>query len=269
MVFPVEAAGEKDVDQPSIARVRDYWLGGSHHTERDRKFADHAMICAPQLPYLVRGQRAMVRRMVKYLVRRDVRQFIDLGSGIPTGNYVHEVAQDAEPESRVLYVDIDPDIVRDSRELLADNAHTMFLQADIRRPDRVLESPELQGLLDLGEPVAVLIIETLSHIPDPNDPAVLVAAYKDAICSGSYLGISHFSENEQLLAAFDLFDQMGFGTRPLVHLRDPEKLAVFFAGLELVEPGVVPIFLWHPASADDIGHDPELCQMHVGLGRKP
>lgn len=266
MTLPVEAAG--GADPPSIARIRDYWLDGSHNSEVDRKFAEQILVCAPQLPYLVRRQRAMVRRMVQYLVESGVCQFVDLGSGVPTEGYVHEVAQDAEPESRVVYVDIDPGIVHEGRELLADNDNATFLRADIRQPDQVLESPELQGLLDLSEPVAVLMIETLLHIPDSDRPAAVVAAYKDAICSGSYLGISHFGENEMLLTGLTLFNQM-FGSPPAVALREPEQLVEFFTELDLVEPGIVPVLLWRPAADEEIDRDPEYAGVYAGLGRKP
>lgn len=267
MTLPVEAAGGAGLDPPSIARIRDHWLGGSHHREVDRKFADQILVCAPQLPYLVRCQRAMVRRMVQYLVESGVRQFLDLGSGVPTEGYVHEVAQDAEPESRVVYVDIDPGIVHDGRELLADHDNVTFLQADIRQPDQVLESPELHRLLDLSEPVAVLMTETLLHIPDSDNPAAVVAAYKDAICSGSYLGLSHFSENELLLSGLTLFSRM-FGLPPAVTLREPEQLAGFFTGLDLVEPGIVPVPLWRPVAGEETDRNPELAGVYVGLGRK-
>lgn len=268
MVFPVGAAREKGTDQPSIARIRDYWLGGLHHSETDRRLADHIMICAPWLPFVVRRQRAMMHRMVRYLVEHGVRQFLDLGSGVPTECYVHEVAQDIAPESRVLYVDIDPDIVYDGRALLADNANAAILQADIRQPNQVWESRELQRLLDPSEPIAVLMIETLLHIPDSDNPAAMVAAYRDTMCSGSYLGLSHFSENEELLAGLTLFSRM-FGAPPQVTLRAPEQLAEFFIGLDLVEPGVVPALLWRPPTGEDTDRNPEQAGVYAGLGRKP
>jgi hypothetical protein len=264
MVLPIEASDEKKVRAPSIARIRDYWLGGSHHTGVDREFADHILVCAPQLPYLVRGQRAMVRRMVEYLRAHGVDQFLDLGAGLPTLGYVHELA----PDARVVYVDIDPDLVRDGRELLAGNANAAYLQGDIRQPDQVLGAPELRRLLDLSRPVAVLLIETLLHIPDCADPAGIVAAFMAATCSGSYLGISHFGEDEELHGGLTLFSRM-FGAPPAVTLRDEQQVAEFFAGLELVEPGIVPVPLWRPASGEDVDRNPEQVRVHTGLARKP
>lgn len=268
MSLPVDAGEGTGLDQPSLARVRDYWLEGSHHDEADRELADQIMVCAPWLPYLVRCQRAAVLRMVRHLLRSGVRQFIDLGSGIPTAGYIHDVTQEVEPDSRVLYVDRDAGIADAGRELIVDHGNVAFLRADIRQPNKVLESPDLQRLIDLNEPVAILMIETLLHIPDYDAPAAIVASYRDAMCAGSYLGISHFSKHKELLAGLNLFKQM-FGTPPTVTLRDPEQLAEFFTGLRLVEPGVVPVPLWRPDSEDESDRNPEQAGVYVGLGRKP
>jgi hypothetical protein len=204
--------------------------------------------------------------MVRYLVGQGVRQFLDLGSGVPTIDHVHEVAQAIEPAARVVYVEIDPSLVEDGRSVLAGIDNVAFVQADIREPDNVLA---LCGLLDLSEPVAVLMIETLLHIADCDDPAAIVAAYMSAMCSGSYLGLSHFCEHEELLAAFAMFDEMNLGARPLVNLRTLEEIESFFAGLEPVPPGVVPVPLWRPESRDDVGRNPGRVPMYAGLGRKP
>lgn len=268
MVSPVEGAGMEGLDSPSIALICDYWLGGPLHTAADRQYADYITVCAPHMQYLVRAQRALLRRLVRYLVEHGVRQFLDLGSGVPTVDHVHEVAQGVEPASRVVYVDFDPRITDESRALLANHANVAFLQADIRFPRQVLEAPEVRDLLDFSEPVAVLMIETLPHISDSDNPAALIKAYGDALCPGSYLALSQHSQDEQLQVALGLFSQMRLGTLPKVQLRGPEQLASFFIDFELVEPGIVPIFLWHPDSEEDIGHNPELCRMHVGLGRK-
>jgi hypothetical protein len=265
----MEKAGESGVTEPSIARIRDYWLGGRHHGDMDRTFADHTAVCAPHIPYLVRAQRALLGRMVRHLVAHGVRQFLDLGSGVPTLDHVHEVAQAIEPTSRVIYVEIDPGLVDQGRELLAGNDNTAFLLADIREPDKVLAAPELGELFDLSEPTAVLMIETLLHIPDSDDPAAIVGAYMSAMCSGSYLALSHYSEDDDLREAFALFDRMNLGWRPVLSLRSRAELGCFFAGLELVEPGVVPVPLWRPDSDEEVGRNPDRVPMYAGLGRKP
>jgi hypothetical protein len=268
MVLPIEAADDRGVTTLNIARIRDYWLGGTHHSELDRVYADNILVCAPQVPYLVREQRAMVGRMVRYLLDQGVRQFLDLGSGVPTENYVHEVAQAGDPRARVVYVDNDPFVVRDGQELLAGNENAAFLEADIRAVDDVLAQPRLREMIDLDRPVAVLMIETLLHIPDGDKPAEIVAGYRRAMSSGSYLGISHFSVTEELINGLGLFARM-FGVFPEVTMREPDQVAEFFAGFELVAPGIVPLPLWRPDPGTQINRNPELVRVPTGLGRKP
>jgi hypothetical protein len=268
MVLPVNAAGEQGVRNPSIAGVRDYWLGGQHHRELDRDFADRTAVVVPHLPYVVRAERALLARMVRYLVGQGVRQFLDLGSGVPAVGHVHEIAQGIDPASRAVYVDTDPGVVADSGHLLAGNKHAALVDADIREPSQVLNAPETRRLLDLGEPTAVLVVSTLQHISDADDPIGVVAAYRDAMCSGSYLAVSHFGPDEHLEAGQKLFDQMNLGERPNVTLRDRDAVAVLFSGLELVSPGIVPIVLWRPDLDDDLGRNPERHPIYAGLGRK-
>lgn len=252
---------------PSIARIRDSWLGGTHHDDADRGFADQIVVCAPHLPYLVRAQNAFVRRLVRYLTDRGVRQFLDLGSGVPDINAAHRVAHEVDPEAKIVYVDLDPTIAQDSADLLAGTGNAAFVRADVRRPDEVLGAPEVTDLIDFGEPVAVLMIEFLLHLQDSENPAGLVAAYMDAVPSGSYLGISHFSQDDQLHEGLTLFSRM-FGAPPAVKLRDPGELVRFFDGVEIVEPGIVPVPLWHPEPGDEQVRNPELVRVHAGLGRK-
>lgn len=269
MVLPVDAAGEQGVHDPSIAGIHDYWLGGQHHSALDRDFADRIAIVVPHIPYLVRAERALLGRMVCYLVGQGVRQFLDLGSGVPSVGHVHEIAQGIDPASRVVYVDTDPGVVACGGQLLAGNKHAALVNADIREPSQVLNAPETRRLLDLGEPTAVLAISTLQHIPDSDDPVGMIAAYRDAMCSGSYLAVSHFGPDEHLVAGEKLFDQMNLGIRPQVTLRDQDSVATLFSGLELVSPGVVPMVLWRPDPDDDIGRNSERHPICAGLGRKP
>jgi hypothetical protein len=268
MVLPVNAAGEQGARNPSIAGTHDYWLGGRHHSELDREFADRTAMVAPHIPYMVRQQRALLGRMVRFLVGHGVRQFLDLGSGVPAVGHVHEIAQGIDPASRVVYVDTDPGVVAYSGRLLTGNKHAALVDADIREPGQVLNAPETRRLLDPGEPTAVLVVATLQHIPDADDPIGVIAAYRDAMCSGSYLAVSHLGPDEHLVAGQKLFDQMNLGERPDVSLRDQGSVAALFSGLELVSPGIVPIALWHPDPDDDLGRDPERHPIYAGLGRK-
>jgi hypothetical protein len=207
--------------------------------------------------------------MVRYLVGQGVRQFLDLGSGVPTLGHVHEIAQGIDPTSRVVYVDTDPDVVAAGSRLLAGNEHAALVDADIREPSQVLNAAETHGLLDLGEPTAVLAISTLQHIPDSDDPTEMIAAYLDAMCSGSCLGVSHMGPDKHLAAGQKLFDRMNLGDRPKVSVRDQDSVAVLFSGLELVSPGIVPIVLWRPDPGDAPGRNPERHSICAGLGRKP
>jgi SAM-dependent methyltransferase len=207
--------------------------------------------------------------MVRYLLDQGLRQFLDLGSGLPTAGHVHEIAQDRDPAARVVYVDFDSSIVDDGDRLLAGNDNAALLHADIREPGEVLDAVRARRLLDLGEPVAVLAIAILQHVPDPDDPAGLIAAYLDATRPGSYLAVTHYGPDEHLTTGIRRFSQLNFGQVPDVTFRDRTSVALFFSGLELVEPGIVPIIRWRPDPEDDPGINPERHPIYAGVGRKP
>jgi S-adenosyl methyltransferase len=269
----VTGGGALDVAKPlsaqlNTARIRDYWMDGKHNTKIDRELGDRIVACAPHLPYVVRTHRAFLRRVVRQLTAAGVRQFLDLGSGLPTAGNVHEIAQAIAPDSRVVYVDIDSAIVDEGRALLAGNDNVRVVLADARQPDQVLDAPERRDLLDLDEPVAVLIVDLLHHISDSDGPAALVAAYAEAVCSGSYLALSHFTEDELLLTGLGTFGQL-FGAPPSVTFRDPGQVADLVAGLELVDPGVVPLPLWRPDSDRSEHRNPEQFRVYAALACKP
>jgi S-adenosyl methyltransferase len=188
---PAWLSDEFDPDRPNAARVYDYFLGGSHNLAADRKLAAQVLAEIPDAPLVAQANRAFLRRAVLYCIEVGIRQFLDLGSGIPTVGNVHEVAQRAAPESRVVYVDIEPVAVANSRAILAGNDRVAVLQADIRDADRILNDPGLQRLLDLDRPLAVLMVSVLPFIPDADDPVRIVARFRDAITSGSYPGQRH------------------------------------------------------------------------------
>lgn len=266
MALPVAAADGLAPEHPSIARINDCWLEGSHHAEGDRLLAEHITVCAPHVPYLVREERALLARMVRYLVAHGVRQFVDLGSGVPASGHVHEIAHALAPSARVVYVDSDPAVAAEGRELLAGNENAAYLRADIREPGSVFGSDEFRRLIDLTEPVAVLMIEMLINFPDSENPRGLVSSYVEPLCAGSYLGLSHFGEHEELDQGLNIFSRM-FGQPPAVTLRERDQFAKFFTGLEIVEPGIVPVPLWRPIE-DEVGHNPDRAHVHAGLGRK-
>lgn len=258
------------MDLGTIARVMNHWLGGTYRSSQaDRDFAQQVELVTPHIPYLVRAQRAMLGRMVRYLAGQGVRQFLDLGSGVPTCGNVHEVALEAAPDSRVVYVDYEPEIAADGRDLLAGDDQVDYLCADFRYPAEVIDAPETRRLIDFDRPVAVLLIESLTYLPDSDDPYGMVAAYRDLLPAGSYVGISQANNTRALESGIALSQRMFNAMPPSVFLRDREGQAKFFTGLEIVEPGITPVQLWRPDPGAKIDHNVELGGMFVGLGRKP
>jgi hypothetical protein len=243
-------------------------LGGSHHSERDRAAADRILVVAPQLPYQVRQKRLMQQRMVRYLIRHGVHQFLNFDAGVPTMGHIHEVAQPLLSSTRVVYLDNDPVIVQIGQNLLDGDEHTAYLHADVRCSGHVLNHPDLRRLINLREPVAVMMLDTLLHVPNQDDPATLITPYTDAVCPGSYLALSQFSQTQHMRDGLTLFTQM-YGEPPAIPFREPEQLAHLFAGLDVVEPGIVPVPLWHPDPGEDIDPNAERIRVYVGLGRKP
>jgi hypothetical protein len=266
---PIWAPGAVGSETPNIARVRDFWLGGSHNSAVDERLAEQFTLCAPQLPYLVRTHRNFLRRVVVRLVRDGVRQFVDLGSGLPTAGNVHEVAQGIAPECRVVYTDIDPVVVAESRELLKGDDRTTYLHADVRLPAQILDSPDLRGLLDLDEPVALLAIDVLHHVPDSADPARLLATYVDALGPACQIAISHTCRNEQLLDAIRLYSDIYNAPVPAFAFRSREEVGDLLAGFEIAEPGVVPIPLWFPDTETDPDQNPEHFCGCAALAHRP
>ncbi|HEY3606785.1 MAG TPA: SAM-dependent methyltransferase [Pseudonocardiaceae bacterium] len=235
-----------DRDKPSQARVYDVHLGGAHNFEADRRVAAEVAARMPELPTVLRANRDFLRRSVQYLVDQGVRQFLDLGSGIPTSGNVHDIAQRANAECRVLYVDNDPIAVAHSQEILAGNPWASAIQGDLTRPEEILGHRELRDLLDLNQPVAVLMVAVLHFQPDTERCAAIVQRYAQAIAPGSYLVISHATAGRQapgrVRDAAEVFSSNIGG----FYLRDHDEVAQIFGGLTLVEPGLVNMTDWHP-----------------------
>jgi hypothetical protein len=248
---PPWAPAEVDITRPSVARVYDFYLGGSHNFESDREFAQTALRAFPELPSILRDGRDLLRRMVQYLCAEGVDQFLDLGSGIPTEGNVHEVAQAACGRPRVVYVDRDPVAVTHSRQLLADVDGATVVAADIRDPERVLDLAVSVSGLDLARPVAVLAVAVLHFVSDEERPADLVAAYMAPLVPGSHLAISQAGRDGRP-EAVDVQRVYNRADSPnAMHLRTRSEIAALFGDLELVEPGLVYPPLWRPDPADD------------------
>ncbi len=256
-----------DLDRPSAARMYDYYLGGSHNFAIDRHAAEQAVAMWPDLPLIMQANRAFLRRAVRFLVAQGITQFLDIGSGIPTVGNVYEVAQAADPGSRVVYVDIDPVAVAHSRAILADNPGAAVVHGDARDPERLLGQEEVQRLLDLHQPVAVLMVALLHFVPDDEDASRLVRRLRDAVASGSYLAISHASA-EGRPAESESHMQLYAQTSTPMLMRSRRAIERFFDGLQLVEPGVVYLPVWRPESPDDVDEHPERFTGFAGVGRK-
>ena len=247
---PPWAPAEVDISRPSVARVYDYYLGGSHNFESDREFAQEALRAFPELPAVLRDGRRLLARMVRRLCALGVEQFLDLGSGIPTEGNVHEVARSACASAVVVYVDHDPVAVTHSRALLADVPWAHVAAADIRDPREVLARAAECGL-DLARPVAVLAVSVLHFVGDDERPADLMAAYMDAVAPGSYLAISHAGRDGRPEAVDVERVYRGPGSPNAMRMRTRAEIAALFGDLELVEPGLVAPPLWWPDPADD------------------
>ncbi|GAA2023694.1 SAM-dependent methyltransferase [Catenulispora yoronensis] len=257
---------EVDIHRPSIARIYDYHLGGTHNFPADREAAAKVVASMPELPAVLRVNRDFLGRCVQFLADAGVRYFLDLGSGIPTNGNVHEIAQAVDPTARVVYVDNDPTAVGHARKILEGNDRTAVLNADLRDPKAILDDPEVQRLLllDLGEPIAILMSAVLHFVPDDDEAGALVAAYRDAMPPGSFLAISHAADTSENTERIDTAVETYTRTVAPLKLRTRQQVADFLDGLEIVEPGVVPCELWR-TDAPDGRTLPQIC----GVGRKP
>ncbi|MEJ3745266.1 SAM-dependent methyltransferase [Actinomycetes bacterium KLBMP 9797] len=235
-----------DIERPSGARMYDYYLGGSHNFAVDRAAAQAMIAALPEIPLMAQANRAFLRRAVRYLVDAGIRQFLDLGSGIPTVGNVHEIAQGMAPDARVVYVDIDPVAVAHSRHLLGRNDRAVAIQEDIRHPERILDYPDVRKLIDFDEPVAVLVVSVLHYIAEGDRPADILAALRRHLVPGSYLVLSHACVEggtaEELAEVTAIYDR----TDSPLKYRPRSEVAGYFAGYELVPPGLVWVPTWRP-----------------------
>jgi hypothetical protein len=258
-----------DMERPSAARIYDYYLGGAHNFAADRQVAEQMIATYPDAPLAAQANRAFLRRTVEFLVDAGVRQFLDIGSGVPTVGHVHEIAQRAAPESRVVFVDIDPVAVAHSHQILADNDRTAVIQEDVRRPEHILNHPDTRRLLDLEQPIAVLVVALFHFIPDADDPASILARLTGPLASGSYLAISHLTfdamQDTDTDTGMEIYRRGGIDMTSRSHAEVEEM----FDGFDLVEPGVVWVPQWHPESPLDAYHnEPERSAIYAGVGRK-
>jgi hypothetical protein len=235
-----------DTSRAHQARVYDYLLGGKDNFAADRAAVDAWLQVDPELPFTVRSNRAFLGRAVRYLTAEaGVRQFLDIGTGIPTAGNTHQVAQGIAPETRVVYVDYDPIVLAHARALLisSESGATEYIDADVRDTEKILD--QASRLLDFTKPVAITLLALLHAVPDADKPSEIVATLLDAVPSGSYLAISHAGSD--LLNAGQHDSLMGVADRMIqnkITYRSREQLAPFFDGTDLVEPGLVRVEEW-------------------------
>ncbi|MBW8804217.1 MAG: SAM-dependent methyltransferase [Catenulisporales bacterium] len=239
-----------DTSTAHIARVYDYFLGGKDNFPADRQAAARILKGNPGMRDTCREQREYLRRAVRFLTTAGIRQFIDIGTGLPTQENTHEVAQAIAPETRVAYVDNDPIVLAHARVLMADGDHgrTVFVHADAREPKQLLADPMLNGVIDFTQPVAVLLIGILHFMPDHEQPAELIRTLLDAVPAGSYLAISHGTADfapeigDAVAAAYQA------SSMPC-RVRSAAEVGELLQGVELVDPGLVLLAEWRPDGA--------------------
>jgi O-methyltransferase involved in polyketide biosynthesis len=250
-----------DASRPNIARVWDYWLGGKDNFAADRKLAEKMLAVHPVTAQMARENRQFLGRAVSYVAGRGVRQFIDVGAGLPTALNTHDIAQHVDPRARVAYVDNDPVVISHARSLLAKSPGVIAVPGDMRDPGSILGDEGLTGLIDLAEPVCVIMSGVL-HFADPGTARQVTAAFARALAPGSHLIISVGSgdpdEGDNFTTAY---------TAARIYIHPLPDVVSFFAGLDLVPPGAVPVLFWN-GDGEPLDHWPRTATFLGGVARK-
>ncbi|KPC95111.1 SAM-dependent methyltransferase [Streptomyces albus] len=268
MERPAWAPQGIDLSVPSVSRMYDYYLGGSHNFEVDRQAARRAVEAWPGLPKVAQANRAFMRRAVRFAVQQGITRFLDVGSGIPTFGTVHEAAHALDDRARVVYVDNDPVAVAHGRTVLSGDPRLGTVSADLRSPQDVLEAPEVEALLEPGEPVALLLVSVLHFVPDRDEPRACLAGLTRQLPPGSLLVLTHASSEsgprrDGCAALREVYDA---ANAPLV-TRSKSQIQEFFEEFETVEPGLVPVPSWRPDGPPE-REDPVVFCGFGGVGRK-
>jgi hypothetical protein len=266
---PGFAPSEIDTSKPHPARLYDYYLGGKDNYAVDREAAVEVLRVAPEARDIARANRAFLQRAVTFLAAdAGIRQFIDIGTGIPAAGNVHEVAQQVQPGARVAYVDNDPIVHVHASALLTGQGDTSIVLADLRDPSAILSHPKVQALIDFAEPVGLLLIAIAHFVTDEEQPARIIATLRDALCPGSYLALSHatadFHDQGVADAAAAIYQR---ATAPLV-FRDREHVTALFDGWEVIEPGVVQVPSWRAEGKPPRPRDLAKIGIYGGVGLK-
>jgi hypothetical protein len=256
-----------DLERPSAARIYDYLLGGGHNFEHDRELAERFIRAQPNAREIARLNRAFLRRVVLFMIDNGIRQFLDLGSGIPTVGNVHEIAQRADPDVRVVYVDYEDVAVAHSELMLAGNDRATIVQADLTLPGDVINHPDARTLLDFTEPVGLLMVGVFHFVAPEKDPRGIVATYADAVVPGSYLGFSQFTADMMPAEMARVVEVMSHSRDPM-YPRSHAEITELFDGFDIAAPGIVATSLWRPESPTDTSEDPGRAGIYAGVGRK-
>jgi len=268
MERPAWAPQGIDLTVPSVSRMYDYYLGGSHNFEVDRAAARQAIQAWPGLPKIMQANRAFMRRAIRFAIQEGINQFLDIGSGIPTFGNVHEVAHALDRSARVVYVDNDPVAVAHSRAVLEGDSRAGIVSADFRSPQDILESPEAENLLDLDKPLVLMLVALLHFIEDRDEPRKSIAELARHLAPGSLLVLSHGSPDGGPVRDRGAALQEVYSTAsaPLI-IRSKDEIAQFFEEFEMVEPGLVALPRWRPDSPTE-HEDPVVYSGFAGVGRK-
>lgn len=249
--------------EPSIARVYNYLLGGKDHFASDREFAHRLLDLVPNAPALLRANRDFVGRVVRHLARAcGIRQFIDVGTGLPAEENVHQMAQEVNPDAHVVYVDNDPMVLTHAQAILGRDRRVAVVKGDLRAPDGFLRDEKTRRLIDFTEPVAVLAIGVLHFLHARDDPHAIVARVRAVMAPGSHLAISHVAARPQTIRSAELAD----GSSALGFVREKQEIAAFFDGFVMEPPGLVSVSRWRPGFANVGERD---VWLYAGLGRTP
>jgi hypothetical protein len=262
-----------DATKPNVARVYDFMVGGKDHFAVDRMAAERALAIIPDAPEAGRACRAFLRRAVRYLAAdAGIRQFLDIGSGLPTDTNVHQVAHEVDPAARVVYVDNDPMVLVHGRALLADQRTTTVIEADIRSPEAILDHRVVRDRLDFTRPVGLLLLSILHHLHDAEDPGRIAATLRDALPSGSHLALIHFwdpaDEHPDISTKVHEAEQLFNETLGTGRWRRRAEIEGFFGDFEMVEPGLVPLAEWRPDAEAAAEQKDSYYTMIGGVARK-
>jgi hypothetical protein len=262
--FPVE---EIDTSRPHPARMYDYFLGGRDNYEVDREAAHRVLDVAPEVPASARANRDFLGRAVRFLAESGIRQIIDIGTGIPTSPNTHELAHAVSPDVRVAYIDNDPIVATHAGARLTGTGNTGFFLGDMREPATILEHPTIGRLIDFDQPVALMLVSVLHFVRDDEDPAGMIAAYREALPAGSLLVLSHATGDFHLDHVDEVLEVYKKASASLT-ARSHAEVQALFDGFDLLEPGLVQVPLWRPDGPAPDPDEVRRISVYGGVGRK-